>query len=94
MQVLHQFLRLNTLLPRDIVKYVVYIGRVYNICCKSVETCLLPRRGFNNNLRKLRSEFERISFHIMFETYIYIYLFHFIYYRDSNFVMKYLYKYF
>lgn len=32
MQVLHQFLRLNTLLPRDIVKYVVYIGRVYNIC--------------------------------------------------------------
>lgn len=31
MQVLHQFLRLNTLLRRDIVEYVVYIGRVYII---------------------------------------------------------------
>lgn len=43
MQVLHQFLRLNTLLPRDIVKYVAYIGRVYNICCKSVETLSISR---------------------------------------------------
>lgn len=50
MQVLQQFLQLNTLLYHDIAKYVLHIE--HYICYKSVVAYLLFRQ-FNNDLYKL-----------------------------------------
>lgn len=83
MQVLHQFLRLNTLLSRDIVKYVVYIGRVYNICLQKRRNLSITGEDLitiyvnydpNSSVYHFISRLKRVYIHIYTHTFVSFYL--------------------